>query len=271
LADERVALFVDEGAYATLDWGAERAAGRGVPVRRFAHHDPDALARAVSAERSGRPIVVAADGLCPRCGRAAPVDDYLAAAARRGSRLVLDDTQAMGIAGPAGGGTLRACHPRDPRVLVIASFAKGFAAPVAVLAGSARAVAGYERASACRVHSSPPSVAALRALDRALRINQATGDVLRARLAHRIDAFRAGIAALGIEPAGRPFPVQRVTVPGVDALGLSEQLACMGVRTAVAAGLRGPELLFVLRADHRPTDLGRALAALARAADLAMV
>ncbi len=83
LADERVALFIDEGVYATLYWGAERAAGRGVPVRPFRTPRPG-CPRARRPCRAGRGwrIVVAADGLCPRCGRSAPVDARYPAAYR---------------------------------------------------------------------------------------------------------------------------------------------------------------------------------------------
>src|SRR5262245_17523595 len=44
-ADERVAVFQDDGAYSIAQWGIERAASRGVPVYRFPHKDVDALQR----------------------------------------------------------------------------------------------------------------------------------------------------------------------------------------------------------------------------------
>src|SRR5262245_34887059 len=48
LARLPIAVVADEGLYPVAGWGAERAAGRGVPVTRFAHHDPSALARALA-------------------------------------------------------------------------------------------------------------------------------------------------------------------------------------------------------------------------------
>ena len=46
-------------------------------------------------------------------------------------------------------------------IVVGASLAKAFGAPLAMLAGSAAVVGEFERQSATRVHCSPPSVAAV--------------------------------------------------------------------------------------------------------------
>src|SRR5262245_11480239 len=35
LAGERIMIYLDAGVYPTARWGAERAAGRGTPVRQF--------------------------------------------------------------------------------------------------------------------------------------------------------------------------------------------------------------------------------------------
>jgi 8-amino-7-oxononanoate synthase len=262
LADEGVSLHVDSGSYETLWWGAERARGRGVPVRLFRHRDPHALASGIAEDRSGLPVVVVCDGLCPRCGLCAPLDAYLRALAGRSGRIVVDDTQALGLIGTDGGGTLSHLGLPDPRILVISSFAKGLGAPIAALAGSTASVDSYERASACRVHSSPPSTASLRALQRALRLNAVLGDWLRARLAARVSWFRAGVRSAGLDPRGEMFPVQAVSGMPHSAEAVHDDLARAGVRTVLRGGHEGPELCFVLRASHRRRDLDRALEAL---------
>src|SRR5262245_51588111 len=43
LAGERVAIYPDAGIYPISQWGVERAAARGAPVRKFPHHDAEAL------------------------------------------------------------------------------------------------------------------------------------------------------------------------------------------------------------------------------------
>jgi 8-amino-7-oxononanoate synthase len=267
------ALYVDAGAYATLRWGAERAAGRGVPVRVFPHHDEAALARLVAAGPAGRAPVVVCDGLCPRCGRCAPLAGFLGTVAPLGGWVVIDDTQAVGLLGerPAatqpygsgGGGTPRHLGVSDPALLSVASFAKGLGAPVAALLGSREAVAAYERESGCRVHSSPPSAASLRALARALRVNARAGDELRARLADRIERFRAGVLGCGLTADAGQFPVQSVSSPGLDAVGTHRALLEAGVRAVLRAGRHGPELCFVVTARHSPRDAERAVEALA--------
>src|SRR5215213_1360983 len=93
-------IYMDAGTYPIAHWGVERVAARGVRVRRFVHHDAQSLAAQIREdERKGaRPLVVT-DGFCPSCGRLAPIADYLRMARERDGRLILDDTQALGILG----------------------------------------------------------------------------------------------------------------------------------------------------------------------------
>src|SRR3990172_5060128 len=147
LVSERIALYVDAGVYPIAWWGVERAVARGAPMRTFPHHDADALHQLLKHDRYRRrsPLIVA-DGFCPGCGRHAPIAAYLDGVRAYGGQLIIDDTQAVGIFGhPAGanasygkggGGSLRWCDISRDDVILIASLAKGFGVPMAVLAGS---------------------------------------------------------------------------------------------------------------------------------------
>ena len=146
---------------------------------------------------------------------------------------MIDDSQAVGVIGAEGGGTPRQLGVRNRSLVAVASFAKAFGAPVAAVLGSAATVASFARTSECRVHSSPPSVAALRALDRALRVNTRAGYNLRARLDERVDRFRAGVLACGLVTDGGRFPVQAVR--GVDPIAAHEALLRAGCRTVLRA------------------------------------
>lgn len=97
---DTVAIYCDAGAYPIARWGIENAAARGVAVHYFSHHDVDALRRRLDrhARSHARPLVVA-DGFCPRCGRPAPLADYLDAVRGFAGSLLIDDTQALGILG----------------------------------------------------------------------------------------------------------------------------------------------------------------------------
>jgi 8-amino-7-oxononanoate synthase len=103
LADDRSAVFLDEGLYAVGRWGVERASGRGVPAWSFRHHDPGALLHRMERVRGRRRPIVVADGFCPACGEPAPIAAYLEIARARDGLLILDDTQALGILGHSPG------------------------------------------------------------------------------------------------------------------------------------------------------------------------
>lgn len=276
----RMVVHIDAEAYPVLRWGVERAAHRGVVVRTFRHHDADELDLAVRAGRGRRqrPVVVT-DGVCPNCGRAAPLRCYLDVVRRHGGILVVDDTQALGVLGagpgsPAPYGTGGGGSPRwhgicGPELLVAASLAKGLGAPVATLSGTPQVVARFEAESETRVHSSPPSIANLRAAEHALTLNRLGGDDLRLRLARSVLRFRARTAELGLRTLGGMFPVQTLApVPGLEATELHRLLDARGVRAVLQrprAGV-GPRLTLLITARHRVAEIDAAIDALADAA-----
>ena len=279
LAREEIAIYLDAGVYPIAAWGVERAAARGVPVRRFAHHDAASLARRLRQGVSNglRPVVVA-DGFCPGCGRIAPIASYLACVRRGGGYLVVDDTQALGIFGQpcgvegaygaGGGGSLRWRQVGDPQVIMVSSLAKGFGAPVAVLAGSHATVERFKSRSETRVHTSPPSSAAFHAAARALRINQARGDVVRSRLARRVRQFKEGLTSYGVSTTGGLFPAQTLRLtPEVDVRGIHQRLLDVKIRSVLQRSRcrGGAALSFLITALHRAIDIERAVGALAQA------
>jgi 8-amino-7-oxononanoate synthase len=276
LAKERVVIYLDSGAYPIARWGVERAAARGVPVRPFPHHDVEALR--LSLQRGGcyglHPVVVA-DGFCPSCGQAAPIASYLESIHGLGGRLILDDTQALGIFGHSpglgapygweGGGSLRWNNVTSPQVLVVSSLAKAFGVPLAMLAGSEAMVRTFEAKSETRVHCSPPSVALLHTAEHALAINQEHGDALRLRLAQLVRCFRELLRKAGFAAAGEVFPVQTLKpIPGLQAARLHECLLRRGIRTVLHGSRSGHDasISFLLTARHDPRDLNQAVNAL---------
>jgi 8-amino-7-oxononanoate synthase len=280
LDSDRSAIFMDEGLYPVGRWGVDRARGRGVPITRFPHHDAGALLRGMDQARRALPPVVVADGLCPACGMAAPIADYLEIVRARGGLLVLDDTQALGILGHSpgrddpygrgGGGSLRRFGATGPDVILVSSLAKAFGVPVAVISGAATVIDDFEARSQTRVHSSPPSVAVIRAAQHALEVNQERGDATRRRLARLVIHFRRRLMGAGLHAAGGLFPIQTIrTAPGVDLAGLHAWLLQRGVRTVLGRGHRcgGAQIRLLINALHRGQDIDRAVDALALAID----
>ncbi|MEM9762779.1 MAG: aminotransferase class I/II-fold pyridoxal phosphate-dependent enzyme [Pseudomonadota bacterium] len=261
-------FFVDAGAYAVLKWGADRARGQGSFVETFPHFDPEALAERIRLRPAGRRVVVVTDGFCPRCNRVAPLGAYRRLLPTDG-RLLVDDTQALGLLGArptrrmpyglGGGGTLRHLGESTRRVLVMASMAKAFGVPVAVLTGDHRFIAGFEQRSETRVHSSPPSAAVIAAAERALQLNQLLGDERRARLLALVRYFRAQAARAELNLMPGLFPVQ--STPALPADFVQTLYTRLLKRGVLAVRLAGPagrsRLAWILRADHRPEDISR--------------
>ncbi len=280
VASHGEAIYMDAGIYPIMRWGIERAAARGVPVHSFPHHDADTLRWQLQqdAHRHMRPLVVA-DGFCPGCGKPAPLAEYLESTRTFGGRLILDDTQALGILGHSpgpeapygrgGGGSLRWSNVGGSDVLVGSSLAKAFGVPVAVLAGSDPIIRSFETQSETRVHSSPPSVAVIRAAEHALALNQKCGDALRLRLAQRVRHFRRRLAEAGFSAIGGLFPVQTLApVPHREPATLHERLLQLGIQTVLRRSHNGngPRLSFLITGLHTLSFIDHAVEALVRAA-----
>ena len=171
--------------------------------------------------------------------------------------------------GCVGGGLLPWRGVTSPRIIAGSSLAKGFGVPLAVLSGSERVIRRFEVCGDTRVHSSPPSIANLRAAEHALAVNRLQGDGVRFYLSQLVERFRSGLRQIGLAAQGGLFPVQMLAVAGVDARTLHLRLMCAGIRTVLVRCCRGVgmRLGFLITALHRPSDIDRALEALHRAAD----
>jgi 8-amino-7-oxononanoate synthase len=276
LAGHQVKIYVDSGLYPIARWGIERAAARGAQVYEFPHHDVAALRRSLRRnEKDSRQSFLVTDGFCPGCGKPAPLSAYLDNMRGSGGRLIVDDTQALGIFGHSpnseapygrgGGGMLKRVQIGGPDVLVICSLAKAFGAPVAVLSGSRAAVEEFKKNSETRVHCSQPSLAVIRAAEHALCVNQRHGDRLRLRLARLITRFRQSAAKAGFRFTGGLFPVQTLAPPSQrDTLHFHERLLHHGVRTVLrhASDGQGLRISFVITARHTPEAIDCAVTAL---------
>ncbi|WP_394850267.1 aminotransferase class I/II-fold pyridoxal phosphate-dependent enzyme [Pendulispora brunnea] len=254
-------VVYDDGIYPIMQWGIEMAGlRRGVSRRRFAHHDPGALARLLRDHPCAGRLWIAADGFCPGCGRAAPLAQYAEMARAHGGVLLVEDTQAFGLLGPGGGGSLLAQGIRGADTVMVASLAKAFGAPLCVVAGARERILRLQRQSETRVYASPPSAASLAAAKAACDTNAREGDRLRHRLARRVSHFRACAAAWGVaaSSAEYAFPVQRCWLDDrQQARRLYEELARRGVHAVPQQSRCGARtsITFLLRADHSFEDI----------------
>ena len=188
---------------------------------------------------------------------------------------MLDDTQALGVLGKqdgalygrGGGGSLRWQGIKSPDVIVGSSLAKGFGAPMAMLAGSASLIRRFETQSETRVHCSPPSIAHLHAAEHALAVNRTDGDRLRRYLAQLVRRFRAGLHAFGLAADDGLFPVQTLRPAGIAAEVLYERLLRLGIRTFATRRCHeiSMQVAFLITALHRRSDIDQAVEAIGRA------
>jgi 8-amino-7-oxononanoate synthase len=272
-------ILFDSASYPIARWGAEGAALNGVPTETFPHHDAVALERRVrKARRAGQRPLIVADGLCPSCGRPAPLPALASLAADTGGSVVIDDTQALGVLGRepsptaplgiGGGGTL-AWHGLASRNTVVgASLAKAFGAPLAILSGTAETLTRITRDGETRIHTSPPSAANIAAGRNAVAANRAQGDHLRARLVRLVGQLRQEMRKLGLQPRSElPIPMQTVAMPSLRAAKAAlASLDENGIRALVTRSCREdlPSLTLLITARHASADISRAAAALAR-------
>jgi len=264
------AIYVDGAAYEIGQWGAERAAARGAAVVRFRHHDAAALEKELRRNRAGRTPVVLADGFCPCCGNAAPAPEYVECVRSYGGYLVLDDTQALGILGQdasprdplgrGGGGTMRWFNERDARVVLVASLAKAFGAPVAVVAGTQETVERFERNAETRVHCSPVSAPALHAAENALAMNSYGGDRLRAALCSLIARLKKKLEGSALRPRCGMFPVQTFAGSRTLPAGyLHRRLAAAEIETVLQRDRTtgAPRMAAMVTVKHTARDIDR--------------
>lgn len=278
-ADERVAIFQDDGAYSIAQWGVERAEARGVPVYRFPHKDVEALQRLLTRPAGGRRPVVVSDGMCIACGCAGHVKAYYEAVRRAGGLLVIDDTQALGILGEkhntgapygrGGGGSLRYQNIFGPGVIVISSLAKAFGAPLAVLCGSRELVQKFKAKSRTRLHCSSPSSADIHAAQQALTLNATQGNAFRFQLAQRVQQFRRRLGEAGLDADGGLFPIQTLRLPAhLDPGQVHQELRALGIRSLLRHGCEGePRLSLLITARHSRNDIENAVQAIAKVAN----
>jgi 8-amino-7-oxononanoate synthase len=253
-------FYVDAGAYPVARWGVGHAVSRGARQREFVHFDADSLRQRLRMRDPRELPVIVVDGFCPACARPAPLAELLQVVREHGGRLVIDDTQALGVLGSRGGGSLRAQEIGGEDILLAASLAKGFGVPAALLAGTTAQVAAFQRRSLTRVHCSPVTVAVVRAAEHALRVNESHGDALRALLWCRIREFRAALTHSCAALRGDLFPVQTLDcaiAKGRGAWALHRELLERGVR-AVLHGAPEPRLSFIITARHRAADIDEA-------------
>jgi 8-amino-7-oxononanoate synthase len=268
LSRQPTEFYVDAGTYPIACWGVQRAATGGAVAQRFPHHDVRALHwRLRRRMRQNRRPIVVTDGVCPGCGRVAPLGDYLDCVRAAGGLLLVDDSQALGILGATptqcfpygqgGSGSLAWSGVGGPDVIVVSSLAKGFGVPLACLGGSNELVHTFLANSQTRLHCSPPCLPVLHAACHALQTNARCGDLLRRQLVARVMRLREPLVKSGLRMTAGFFPVQTIRFECSRATQeLHRRLNQRGIRCLLQWDHhRQPACGFLITARHTPTEI----------------
>jgi 8-amino-7-oxononanoate synthase len=275
------ALIADEALYPVMRWGLERVLGTGATVAWFRHGDLADLARQIKQRWGGRPAAVITDAT-RREGAPVPLERYLKLVQRHGGLIVVDHSQMLGLMGEApspqhpwgqgGGGALRyAGLGASEPVLLLASWAKAFGAPLASVCGPATLIRDIARDGPTQTHCSSASQSALLAGLNALAINQRDGARLRLQALHLLRRLQNGLRRLArthlpdLQTARRNHPVQQLCLQTAErTLALHTGLRASGFRTALLRQREGRYALAVIvRANHGAADIDALLVAMA--------
>jgi 8-amino-7-oxononanoate synthase len=270
LADLVDVAFVDEEAHYGVFDGLVLT---GKPIVRFAHRDPDDLARRLRAHLGAgqRPLLMS-DGIFPITGAIAPVPEYWSALAPyEGALLCLDDAHAYGVLGARGRGTLEHFDLAGEPRYSFGTMSKAFGAFGGILAGSVALIERVQATNGVMRGASKPPPGAVAAAAKALEIVNERPE-LRRRLGENVAHTRAGLAAMGLDVDARsPSPILSIgAASGLRfaelerALFVDEGIAVLHVERGYTGIPRGGVLVITIFANHEPAQLDRLLDALRR-------
>lgn len=262
-------VYKDDLLYPIATWGLEHAISKGMKMQGFRHlHAFDLSKKVYQDRRDKRRPIVLTDGFCPRCGKIAPIRDYLKILKPLNGLLILDDTQALGILGKrssskisygrGGGGSLAFANSAGENIIAISSLAKAFGVPVAVLTGAEKMIQAFENNSKTRLNNSPASNAHIEAARQALIWNQIYGERTRKHLIKKVLYFKKGLNTIGLSSGRGYFPVQSIeNLPKPQAVKLNEFLQSKNIQTMLLSphGKQKTVLSILINTEHQLAEI----------------
>lgn len=138
LVGKEDAIFSDELNHASIIDGSRLS---GAKIIRYAHCDPEDLAKQLSAERGKyRRALVITDGVFSMDGDVAPLDKIHAAAKAGDALLMVDDAHGEGVLGTGGRGIVDHFGLHGQVDVEVGTFSKAFGVVGGVAAGNAKLV-----------------------------------------------------------------------------------------------------------------------------------
>ncbi len=253
------------------------ALGRPATKQVYKHLDLGDLERALEeATKACARAIVITDGVFSMRGDYAPLDRIVALARKyddafsEGAIVIADDSHGVGALGKSGRGVEE--HVGSvPVDLLVATLGKAFGVNGGYVVGDDTVIRYLRETSPLYVYSNPIAPGEAAAARAALDIlDSPKGLALLAHLQAMTARFKAGLLELGCETLPGEHPVAPLLTRDTQrTLALTAELQRQGV---LATGLAYPvvpkgeeEIRFQISAEHTPSDIDFALAALSAA------
>ncbi len=198
-----VVILSDADNHASMIEGIRRSRAE---TRVFAHSDPADLDARLATLDPARPKLVAFESLYSMNGDIAPIRELLAVARRHNALTYVDETHAVGVHGPQGGGLLEAEGLLDQVDVVQGGLGKGYGVVGGFVTGR-RDLIDFVRSHApgfiFTTALPPATAAAALASVRHLR----SSDSERRALQRRVARLRGRLAAAGLPLRGAPAQI----------------------------------------------------------------
>ena len=226
-------IFLDARAHKTIYDGCQIAKARGVAVRRFRFEDPEHLDQLLSQERDPTRLVCL-DGVNSMTGNAPDLAAFAAVAREHGALLYVDDAHGFGVIGERsplepcpygvrGNSIVRHAGESYENVVLVGGFSKAYSSLLAFIACPTDVKDLLKVAAPPYLYSGPSPVASLATVLAGFDVNEARGEVLRARLWALTDRVLTAMRILGVETPNRSgLPIIEVPLRDhrrIDAVG----------------------------------------------------
>lgn len=206
-------IVSDQMAHNSIDEGTRLAKARGVRTAKFAHNDPDDLARLLAELRPYRHAVIAVDGVYSMSGELPPLQEFQQIALENDAILYVDDAHGTGVLGEQGRGTVLEALGNYDNTVVVGSLSKAFSCFGGFVACTAAACDVLKLRSNSLIFGGPVPPAYLEGVCTVVDIlSSPEYDSIRARLDDNVHHLTEGAASLGLAVLGGRVPIVSVLI-----------------------------------------------------------
>ena len=211
------AVVLDEHAHSSMQEAAKIAKANGSKVAKFAHSDPEALAKTLKETRPYRCALVCIDGVYSMSGKIPPMAELNEVARAADAVLYVDDAHGTGVLGDQGRGTVYDALGGYENTFVVGSLSKAFSCAGGFLGGPASFRQPLKIRSSAYVFGGPVVPPYLEAIGTVVDILR-SGEYpsLRDRLDSHIRRLSDGLTAIGYDVIGGATPIVSVFIGDED-------------------------------------------------------